>query len=152
MVKWLYRASSWLHPSEGLLGAYADGELGESDSDGVSRHLLKCGQCKAIVEARWDALRLVSSLQFDPEKRVIDEMLADGRAELARRLGGEWQVPSAVDSVGASESEAAEAIFGCRIPLANPAGTEGSGSSAERRLDQMCAAMLGSRVAGPNAR
>jgi len=151
-MKWLLRLMIWLHPSEVHLGAYADGELGELDAYSVSHHLLQCRRCKEIVESRRNTLRMLRSLHDDAEEGLIEAMAAVGRLNLVRQIGGEEPRPSVVSGMDAREVEAAGAIFGCRTPATYPAGSDGAGGAPDRRLDQMCVAMLGRRFVDPDER
>lgn len=151
-MKWLHRLLACLHPSEVHLGAYADGELGALDSAGVCSHLQRCGRCRRVVESRQHALRLLRSMHDDAEEEAIAAMVAAGRLNLARRIGGEEPAPSLVGGMNARQAEAAGAIFGCRIPAGYADEHDGPSNAKDRRLDQMCLAILGSRLADPNAR
>ena len=151
-MKWLLRLMIWLHPSEVHLGAYADGELGELDAYSVSHHLLQCGRCKEIVESRLNTLRMLRSVCDEAGEGVIEAMAAAGRLNLVRRIGGEEARPSVVCGMDARVVEAAGAIFGCRIPATYPDELDGAGGAPDRRLDQMCVAMLGSRFDDPHDR
>lgn len=141
------RAMFGLHPSDWDLGAYVGGELGATDSRAVADHLQRCERCRLMVETQRAALESLASTNLAPKDAQIQEMLAAGRARLLQSFGEAVALPSdSAADVCQPTAEAARLIFGCRMPLTESGAAGDAGSQEQLKLEQMCVAMLGSKI------